>query len=536
MSTAPATPDVSEAGGWTSALAGWARPRIGPLVLTTALAALAAGSFLSAAGLPAAGAERIGANVPVDPGVAGDPTRLDANNSPSLARNPEDPAQLAVANRVDSPQFSCALHVSSDGGATWAPSEIPFPAGEEDPPRCFAPDVAFAADGTLHVLFVTLYGLGNRPHAAWHSTSNDGGRTLSVPTKVLPELSFQARLAADPEDAGRLYLTWLKAADTGNLLFPATGYPIMVARSDDAGATWSEPVQVTPPARQRVVAPALRVGPEGPFLSYLDLGDDRLDYNGAHEGRGGPPYAGTWSLVLARSTDEGRTWDETVVADDVAPFERFVVFLPPTPSLAVDASGQKVYLAFHDAHLGDADVWVWASADGGSSFERRRVNDTEEGDGRSQYLPQVALAGDGRLDVVYYDRRADPEDRRNGVSVQSSFDGGRSFTPHVEVSDRTFDSGIGFGSERGMADLGSRLAVAAGDHATLAIWTDTRAGTEASGKQDLAQGVVGIESGSPWRTRLRVVGFGLLVAAVLAGRRLFQRTDEATPAQSDGDA
>lgn len=532
MSSGSATPDVLDSGGAARPpllvqIAGWARPRLGAVVLAAALIALAVGSFLTAAGLPTTAAERIGANVPIDPKVAADPTRLDQNNSPSLARSPVDPARLAVANRIDNPLFSCALHVSSDGGASWRPSAIPFPAGEEDPPRCFAPDVAFAADGTLHVLFVTLAGLGNRPNAVWLSSSKDGGKTLSVPAKVLGPLAFQARLAADPAKPERLYLTWLQAADTGLLSFSEPGNPINLIRSDDAGASWTEPVRVTPTSRERVVAPSLRVGPDGPFLSYLDLGDDRLDYHGGHEGRGGLPYGGTWSLVLARSTDEGRTWKEAVVADDLAPIERIVVFLPPTPALAVDSGGKRVYLAFHDAQLGDADVWVWASTDGGRTFARQRVNDTKEGDGRAQYLPQLALADDGRLDVVYYDRRSDPDDVRNGVSEQSSFDGGRSFTPHVAVSDRSFDSRIGFGSERDMADLGSRLALAAGPHASLAVWTDTRAGTEASGKQDLAQGVVGIESGSPWRSRLRVVGFGLLVAAAVAGRRLGRRPDEA---------
>ena len=522
MSAAPAAGSSERRLEW---IITWVRPRLGLLVVTGGLLALAVGSFLTAAGLPTAGAERVGANVPVDPTVAGDPTRLDANNSPSLARSPVDSAQLAVANRIDSPMFSCALHVSPDGGSSWRPSAIPFPAGEEDPPRCFAPDVAFAADGTLHVLFVTLAGLGNRPHAGWLSSSKDGGKTLSVPRKVLGELSFQARLASDPADPNRLYMTWLQATDAANLAFPVVGNPILVARSDDAGGSWTEPVRVSPTARERVVAPALKVGPAGPYLSYLDLGDDRLDYNGGHEGRGGPPYGGTWSMVLARSSDDARTWSEVVVADDLAPIERFVVFLPPTPSLAVDRVGKRVYLAFHDAQLGDADVWVWSSTDGGRTFAARsRVNDTEEGDGRTQYMPQLALADDGRLDVAYYDRRADPDDVRNSVSVQSSFDGGRSFTPHAAVSDRSFDSRIGFGSEREMADLGSRLALVAGRHASLAVWTDTRAGTEASGKQDLAQGVVGIEAGSGWRFRLRLAGVVLAaVALVVIGRRLTRR-------------
>jgi len=526
----PAAPDGPAAAVGTTAprrldpATPWVTERLGALVLAAALAALAVGSFLAAAGLPATGEERIGANVPIDPKVAGDPMRLDQNNSPSLARSPVAPARLAVANRIDNPLFSCALHVSADGGASWQPSAIPFPAGEEDPPRCFAPDVAFAADGTLHVLFVTLYGLGNRPHAVWLASSKDGGKTLSTPTKVLGPLAFQARLAADPTRPKRLYLTWLQAADTGNLSFPSTGNPINLIRSDDAGASWTDPVRVTPAARERVVAPSLRVGPDGPFLSYLDLGDDRLDYHGGHGGRGGLAYGGTWSLVLARSTDEGRTWKEAVVADDLVPIERIVVFLPPTPALAVDPGGKRVYLAFHDAKLGDADVWLWASGDGGRTFARHRVNDTRVGDGRAQYLPQLALAGDGRLDVVYYDRRSDPHDVRNGVSEQSSFDGGRSFTPHVAVADRSFDSRIGFGSERDMADLGSRLALASGPHASLAVWTDTRAGTDASGKQDLAQGVVGIQAGSHWRLRLRLVALVLLAAALCIVVRVARRT------------
>ena len=58
-----------------------------------------------------------------------------------------------------------------------------------------------------------------------------------------------------------------------------------------------------------------------------------------------------------------------------------------------------------------------------------RVNDTKRRDGTAQYLPKLAVAPDGRLDVLYYDRRADPENLRNQVSLQSSFDHGESFTP-----------------------------------------------------------------------------------------------------------
>ena len=486
---------------------GWAA-----LVMGLALLAMGAGMGVSASSLARGGAATVGPNLPID-AQATSQRDLTANNSPSVVRNPTDAANLAVANRIDSPGFSCALHVSTDGGASWTATTVPFPAGEELPARCYAPDVAFGTDGTLYLSFATLIGVGNTPHAVWLSASHDRGATLSTPRRVVGPLAFGVRLAADPLRAGRLYLSWLQADRVGLYEFPDTGNPVVVSRSDDGGATWSAPVPASSPSRLRVVAPSTVVGPGGVvYLLYLDLGADRLDYEGAHQGRGGPPYAGTWSLVLARSADAGRTWAETVVDAAVVPTERFIVFLPPSPSLAVDRRTGRVYVAFEDGRLGDADVWLWSSPAGGASFgPPKRVNDTRPHDGTSQYLPRLAVAPGGRLDVVYYDRRADRADVDNQVSFQSSGDGGATFTRSLRLSDRPSSSLVGFGSERGLADLGSRLALLSTDRGALAVWTDTRAGTPSSEKQDLARQLVAFSTPSRWRGPLR--DGGLLVAA-----------------------
>ena len=76
------------------------------------------------------------------------------------------------------------------------------------------------------------------------------------------------------------------------------------------------------------------------------------------------------------------------------------------------------------------------------------------------------MAPNGRLDVLYYDRRADRTNVLNEVSLQASFDEGKTFLPRVEVSDRAFSSRIGTGAERKLPDLGSRLGL---------VSTDTRA-------------------------------------------------------------
>ena len=443
---------------------------------------------------------------------------ISANNSPTLARNPTRRENLAVVNRIDTPRFSCALHVSLDGGSRWSRVPVEIPEGEER--KCYAPDVTFTSDGTLHMSYVTLRGPGNVPSAAWLVTSRDGGRTLSTPRKVIGELAFQVRLAADPNDPRRLYLSWVQASGVGLYRFEQPGNPILVARSVDGGATWGPPVRVNDASRLRAVAPSVAVGPKGEvYVLYLDLGEDRLDYEGLHEGLGGRPYDGRFKLLLGRSLDHGATWAESVVDDGIVPIERFIAFLPAFPSVAVDPRTGRIYASVHDRRFGTADVLAWSRAAGGAEWEGpTRVNDTPERDGSSQYLPRLAVAPSGRVDVVYYDRRSDPKDEMNEVSLQSSFDKAASFTESIALSSRTFDSRIGYGSERDLPDLGSRLALVADDSSAYAVWTDTRAGSVDSNKQDLALARVAFaEPAGPRAARyaLRYGGAVIAVAGLL---------------------
>jgi len=510
------------------------------LVLAGACAVIVAGSFDERPTV-----RIVGRDTPVN--VSARSTEdISAHNSPTLVRNPVRPQNLAVSSRIDTPFFSCALHVSADAGSSWSQTAIPAPKGEEA--KCFAPDVAFSADGTLYLSFVTLKGRNNVPNAVWLSTSKDGGRTLSTPVKVAGPLAFQVRLAPDPSRPRRLYMTWLQALDVGTLKFTRLGNPIQTVRSDDGGRTWTRPTRVSSGKRQRVVTPSPVVGPKGQlYVLYLDLGQDRLDYAAGHQGRGGPPYPGRFSLVLARSLDGGRKWSESVVDDRLRAISRFIVFFPPSPSVTVDRDG-RIYAAFHDARLGDPDVWLWSLESGRSEWEGpSRVNDTKQRDGTSQYMPKLSVAPNGRLDILYYDRRADrvvpgsatpggparsarrPSNILNDVSLQTSIDAGKSFSKSVRLTSRSFDSRIGFGRKEGLPDLGSRLALVSGDRSALGLWTDTRAGTFATQKQDLAQAVMAVSEparlSDTAEAALRYGGLAVglaglaLIAFVLTARR-----------------
>jgi len=458
-------------------------------------------------------ARALGGNLAINDG-ASNPLDLSANNSPALVRNPVDQNNLVAANRIDSPNYSCALNVSFDGGGRWTQTPIPAPAGEE--PKCYAPDVAFSSKGTLFVSFVTLKGRANAPNATWISRSTDGGKTLSTPVETpLGPKAFQVRITADPRTDGRIYLTWLKASELGLYALATTGNPIMAIRSDDGGANWTQPTRVSNPSRQRVIAPSPAAGSKAGELDvlYVDLGDDSLDYAGGHRGRGGAPYAGATQLVLARSTDNGATWKESVVDPGLKQADRFIVFTPPYPSLAIDQSSGRTYAAYQDGRLGDPDVLLWTLGRGSSSWSKPvRVNDTPPRDKTAQYLPWLSIAPNGRVDVMYYDRRADRTNVLNEVSLQSSFDEGKTFLPRVRVSDRAFSSRIGFGLERGLPDLGSRLGLLSTNTRAYGVWTDTRGGSVRTAKQDIARGVVGFND----PPRLSSAGKALLVIGGIA--------------------
>lgn len=443
-----------------------------------------------------------------------------ANNSPEVVVDPADERFVAVANRIDAPDFGCALQVSGDSGKSWL-SAKPVPSLPPGAEKCYAAEVAFDHSGRLYYLFVGLAGGGNKPMGVFLTTSTDHSRTFSSPWQVLGPLSFGVRMAIDPTMGanGRIQLAWLEATSEPSLGgLPPTANPIVSAHSDDGGHTFSAPVQVSDQSRARSVAPALTLGPDhAVFVAYYDLGADAVDYQGLE----GPTWDGKWSLVVAGSRDGGGHFGAGVVVDaDVVPTARvMLVFTMPPATLTADR--HRLCVAWSDGRNADADVFLRCSLDRGATWpgKAKRVNDDPLADGRDQLLPVVALSPQGRLDVMFYDRRADPGNILNDVVYAYSTDGGNHFAANLRLNATSFDSRIGqqyaVTSARGQVEFGSRLGLVSRRGGVLAVWTDTRNSNSFSTEQDLFSTGFDLQGGGFKPGSSATVAVGLLIVGLL---------------------
>lgn len=455
-----------------------------------------------------------------------------ANNSPALTADPTDPEFVVLANRLDAPDFRCALQVSGDGGKGWLTAN-PVPELPVGADKCYAPEAAFDRNGVLYYLFVGLEGAGNEPMGAFLVKSTDRGRTFSRPRPVLGPLNFGVRMAIDPSmgAAGRIHLVWLHATSNPPLGgFGPPPNPILSAYSDDGGETFSTPVQVNDPDHELVVAPALELGPDNTVhVVYYDLQDDVRDYKGLE----GDTWDGTWSLVSSTSNDGGVHFVPGLTVDDsIVPPDR-VMLIFTMPPAAVAASEGRVCIGWTDARYGDADAVLRCSEDRGRTWsELHRLNDDAKGNGATQYLPQLSIAPDGRVDAIFYDRRDDAKDLFNHIYYTSSADGGDHFARNLRVTSEPSYSRIGQEylnvSAEGQYEFGSRIALLSMESAALAAWTDTRNSRTGSTGQDIfaAHVVMPPDAG---RSGVAAVGGIVLLAFGIFGVALFARIGRGKP-------
>lgn len=412
---------------------------------------------------------------------------IEAHTTPSLAVDPVDDRHLVIAERIDRPHFGCRVHVSNDAGQTWHAGTVALPVGKDN---CFIPDVAFLGR-TVYLVYLTLnthprdpLSGGNDPNGMYLSRSDNGGESFGMPLKLPGVDNLQPRLAVD-RNAGRIYVVYVKGSPEQNdtpLGFGPPPNPIMAMSSTDGGQTFSDPVQVSDAKRLLVAAPTPLVAHDGTlFVLYQDYKSDLDDYNNR-----ATPYQGTFAVMLARSADQGKTFSQVVVDDQQVRPHRFLIYLPPFPSLAVAADGNRLYAAWSDGRDGAPDVFLRRSDDGGATWRpATKVNLRPSNVPANYELPAVAAPSRDQVDIIYYVLSGSTP--KASVEFAYSTDGGDHFQGRATIS-RSFDARVGVSSARdlGRVDWGDHLALFAPSATqAFAAWSDSSRGTTDTQRQDI---------------------------------------------------
>jgi hypothetical protein len=497
-----------------------------------------------------------------------DPGRL--YSSPALAIDPNDPLRV-VAAYADLRTRRCGMLRSLDGGATWtraegSPATSAYPFCSQSQGGVIQAPVAFGGDG---MVYVALNGWGEEEAArvsgavmvartpdlgdTWETVvvRTSRGKTGEEAENLRPVQSIAVERRNGNDDT--IYVTF---ALTRPGLPGANAVPAqpMVAVSRDGGRTFAEAVslvgdlferpeirnQARSAATTTTLAPnasttSTTVPPAGSRAADRDQAANfgaagsrngmvaRVDGRGnayviwptgaVHQQPSPPP-----GVALSKSTDQGRTWS-TILS---IPFSYDNARGGPANAysqLAVTREGSLhiVYNLNPTPELnGNSEVFHRASYDGGATWtEARALSDDDPGIYAGQFFPNLSVAPNGRIDVVWWDTRDTPGMRFNDVYYTYSTDDGRTWAKNERITDASVNRDLGVWGRN--YDIASQPGVGSANPYAIIGWDDTR-NTDQAVKDNLSLGD-GVQDVYTAAVQFATVGGGTsnAVKVVLAG-------------------
>jgi hypothetical protein len=495
------------------------------------------------------------------------------STEPNIAVDPLDPEHL-VLGVIDYNFPALSTYVSFDGGETWeGPNQIRY--FQEDLGAAGDPVVVFDRDGNVYMVSISLgleeFRLGSLVSSTEISSiviskSEDDGLTWGDPvsaarstveTTSIPDETGRERgevaaefldkpwvaIGPDPDDPERdvIYVTYtefktryttLYADELPFLTSPITETTIRVVRSSDGGASWSDPIGVSPTVFQAEGASEEGEGGEGgASAAGAQTDDGEITQEAQQEGetagaeadqtvQGAQPAVmadgtvvvayldttldgvqeGLATTMVTLSEDGGRTFAEPVQAGVF----REIHFRPRNtffrwwgaafPQLTVGPD-DEIYVAVTakpgDKPTDDGDIFLLRSLDKGATWEapvRINADDTD----RIQFFPAIDVAPDGSLHAMWGDMRDDPKEARYNIYYSESDDQGATWgfvdeqsglnVPDTRVTDFASNSLRGFPGGR---FLGDYFSLAASDEDVYLVWADTRLGEFAGPNQQI---------------------------------------------------
>jgi hypothetical protein len=437
----------------------------------------------------------------------------------SMLAAPGDPWVIVAATH-DLRSRTCYLLRSLDAGSTWQFSQTP--PGPADYPYCLnnnagvaAASIAWGRDGTLYYAregYGDGEGMRNGQSSIVLARSTDLGDTWQTTVvednrgktgETAPAAHGVSGLAVDTSGARDVvYVGYTRRYRDAPEDSPLRNPHVLVAVSTDGGASFDEPVELN----EQIDLTRTIAGEDYPLLMQSSFG---APFMTVHDGTllvvagsttpadhqpPPPPEAGadlrpgTWYAhpmpqLIARSTDNGRTWSFATLGPPIYAGAGAQTGMGWTPIGGPDGTFVVAYAATPESSstTGMADLVVQRSTDGGRTWtDPVAIDDDNPADGYTSFYPQLAVAPNGRIDVVWQDNRNETDFRMH-VRYTYSTDGGQTWAPNVQINDQPLDFNLGISFN---SDLRYPPGVASTDHYATFGWADSRFADDVTHTQD----------------------------------------------------
>ena len=345
---------------------------------------------------------------------------------PTIAVNPRYPNNIVAGSVLDN------VYYTKDLGKSWNKIKLTSPLGVYGDPALIADD-----KGNFYYFHLSdpTHGSGGYDSEKLDrivvQKSEDGGETWSPGESIgLNHPKDQDKEWATVDSKGNLYVSWTQFDKYGDT-DPACQSKILFSMSKN-GKKWSDPVVISQTPGNCVDDDNTAEGAV-PAVTY----DGKVMIVWSNQGK----------IFLDRSFNGGDLWlgNDIVVAEQVGGWD---INIPGhdrcngMPVLMTDNSKGpyrgSLYVVWADQRNGenDTDIWFTRSHNFGDNWASPvRVND--DGAGKHQYLPWMAVdQATGYVYIVYYDRR-DHNDNQTDVYLAYSYDGGANFE-NVKISEKSF--------------------------------------------------------------------------------------------------
>lgn len=489
------------------------------------------------------------------------PSRTYAAPTTMLA-DPRNP-RVIVAATPNLGSRVCQLLRSTDAGRTWRfskalPAPRSYPYCTSDNSGNAQASIAWGRQGTLYYGF-EAYGEGEGGHQGnvsimlarstdlgdtWKTTMIDDNRGK---TGVAPSDSGLTGLAVDtsgPRDV--VYVGFSQSYPTAPNDSPLKNPIVLLTTSTDGGATFAKPVNIndsvglTQTIEGKSYPLLMRSSFGAPFMIARNgvllvvAGSvtpfNQLPPSPPPSGSGLSPgsfYAVPMPPLIARSTDQGRTWSVATLGPPVYAGVGNQTGLGWTAKGGANGTFVAAYAGAPETSptTGVADIVVQRSTDGGQTWtDPVAVNDDRPDQQFTAFYPQVGVAPNGRVDIVWQDNR-DVADYRFNVRYTYSTDGGGTWAPNVQVNDQPIDFNLGTAFNY---DIRQPPGVASANAYAAMGWTDSRLATKVTQTQDDFGAAVQFSALPAPNNRVLLyiaavfaglVAAGIILLVILAGRR-----------------